>query len=224
MTKPRNAKARRSARDRVKDKKPSHIDVPLALDQTALDTLVGLRVAVDQARTRVELANLAKADDDNRDERIAAAEVVLAEADAALADFAVDNADIVMVFRVQAIGRPDFDALLLAHQPDDETRAKLGQEGATGDGLLWHPETFPRALVAESLAGEVTHDDDGKEVFDAFAEDDAADIVDDIWDSGNWSPAETGALFMASYALATQRRAVPDLGKASRPTRSSATS
>ena len=222
MTKPKS-KNRKSARDRVNSKKPAHIDVPIALDPAAVDELSRLRSQLEQTRTLHELRSNQEPPADETEAAELAAKVAelsatLAALETELDDFTDENPDAVMVFRVRSVGRPMFDALLSEHRPTKEQRDQAATDGVAGD-LNWNHDTFPEALVARAVAGEVV---DGE--FEAFTPDEAAEIVEDMWASDDWSPAETGELFTAAYMLATQRQRVADLGKGSKRTRTSAKS
>ena len=99
---------------------------------------------------------------------------------------------------VRGLTRPDFEALLLTHQPSETSKARY-----PGRTLTWDPETFPVALVAACLVEPDLTADEVAEVFAA------------------WTKADVDSLFLACYDLCTES-VVSTWGKGSAPTAPSA--
>jgi hypothetical protein len=76
--------------------------------------------------------------------------------------------------RLQGIARPDFDALVNAHEAPDKTK------------LAWNPDTFPAALVAACLVDPALTVDEVEGLF------------------ATWTKADCETLFVEAFDLCNQ--------------------
>lgn len=167
----------------------------------ALDSEVAERH--DEAQERFQMAErmLDIKKERGGDEYVAAGEELEA-AKSALeeAKVALDEESQEFVFR--SIGRRAYSDLLMENQP---TPTQVAEAKKAGDGEFnWNPDTFPVALLIASMISPAM---------------DEADIKD-IWESPDWSAAETMALFMAALEANSSRRVI-DIPKGSSRTNSS---
>lgn len=154
--------------DHLRKKKPIERTVPIILDDTPVKAVEVAKRMVATAPAEGELHDKAVAD-------LEAAYQTLEES----------TVDILL----RSIGRKRYDALLGDHPPTEEQKKEDG-----GENLLYNPETFPIALVAESSVEPKMTYEEAKDLFD------------------EWNGAELSELFFAALAVNTQRRVV-ELGK-----------
>jgi hypothetical protein len=87
-----------------------------------------------------------------------------------------------MIYR--ALSGEDYDALLDAHKPTPKMRS---------DGAIWHRDNFPPALIAAvSMVPKLT-----------------AEQARELYGNPDWSPGESGALFMSAVEVCSQGLDVP---------------
>ena len=91
-----------------------------------------------------------------------------------------------LTVKFRSIGRVAYEALLDAHQPTDEQRAKGRAQKVK---VEWNPDTFPPALIAAAAVDPV------------FSLDEATEL----WESDDWNGEELLPLFFAAVAVNTSR-------------------
>ena len=99
--------------------------------------------------------------------------------------------------RLRGLPRPDYDALVNAHEPPDKTK------------LAWNPATFPPALVAACLIDPETNEPGYLSVNE----------VNELWTT--WTKADCDLLFVEAFDLCNAS-SIGALGKGSEPTAPSA--
>lgn len=164
-------------------KKPITQSVRIALDNDLAEKYEDAKNKLETARNRVGV----RPDNQQFQDDL---EIALAEVDVLKSQ--VDDESVLFTFR--SIGRRKFDDLVTAHQPTAEQQRKHRNDGQ-GD-LNWNVDTFPPALIFASLVSPIMEEQE----------------VKDLWDSDDWSGAETTALFIAAMEVNSNRKIV-DLGK-----------
>lgn len=157
--------------------------VRIALDSDLAEEYEEAKSKLETARNRVGVRP------DNLDFQVAL-EDALAEVDTLKSRLREESIEFVF----KSIGRRKFDDLITAHPPTTEQRRKHKDDGA-GE-LNWNVDTFPPALIFASLVEPTMEEQEVKE----------------LWDSDEWSGAETMSLFLTAMEVNSNRKVV-DLGK-----------
>lgn len=118
-------------------------------------------------------------------------EIEALEAEVTAARSKVDAVTRRMVFR--AVGSKRYDEILAEHPPENDEIRKAKADGKPKP--MYHGETFPVALICESLISPKLE----------------LEEVQAIWD--DWNRDETMTLFLAALSVNTRARRVADLGK-----------
>lgn len=100
-----------------------------------------------------------------------------------------------ITFTFRSIGRKRYEKLMNDHAPTDEQRAAAGDKA---DQILFNSDTFPMALIMESLVDP--RPEDGQ--YEEFAS----------WIEDDFNNAEFYELWLAAFGVHTER-AVVSLGK-----------
>lgn len=157
-------------------KKPAITSVDIVLDDAWADEISTVRARLAKAQQRLR-AGISDADLD------------VAECEEQLAKLVEQQAGKVVTFKFRTMDRPEGEALVRAHPARAEHRKEHGR------GILYNPESYPKALVAASLTDPPL----------------SVEQVDELFD--RWGQPELQALVQAANQAQTVRRTV-DLGEA----------
>lgn len=101
--------------------------------------------------------------------------------------------DATVEFRVESIGRKAWKDLRDEHQPDEATRKRYEERGASLD---WDPDEFPPVAIAASLVSPAGDDDE-----------ETLALCRRIWEE--WDNGEAHKLWEAVLAVNVQRSSIP---------------
>lgn len=160
-------------------------------------------LAEELTKAKEERDNLARTAAIRDKDTDAAARLWQAEENVAQIEQQLRDTDSVAYFKLRAIGRAAFDALVNAHPPTSAQRAKAKSLGLGGE-MAWNPDTFPPALVAACLVDPEMTEDQARL----------------LWEDDSWNAAETQALMDAALEV-NGTRSIVELGKDSAKIRSS---
>jgi hypothetical protein len=185
--------------DEVRSKhKPTTLTVEIIGDSDVARRLNEAEAKQADARNRLELDPSdvrARRDGDDADAEL---DALSSEIDACL-----------WRFTLRTVGRDRYESLRLANLPTTEQVERARAEG--NPNLNHNPETFPPALIGESILNVTA----GGETVEPFGVDEAKIL----WGDEDWSQAELLSLFGAAMSVNEARRV--SLGNASRPTSNS---
>jgi len=136
---------------------------------------------------------------------------LLAAVDQAQADYDKVRAEVVtFTVHLRGVGPRRAEELMQEHPPTDRQKARFRQLNPDVKGVLqWNDDTFPPALLAETIERITFSDDpDGTQTVTDLS----ASRMGELW-AGRWSVLDRQAIFLSALALDQQGANVEALGE-----------